>query len=221
MDDFYLHTPEERGEMFNSKVINHNYLAAVDMHLIKNSDEFIEICIFPLNNKFQVSRTITPFYAVIKPRVSPYNLQGTNFKEKFGVSETKYTKAFNVGIDRTSLMDLFEDWKENKFNIKEGKRISVVTHDWYRKKEYLIQWLGRLNFDSLFSFQVRDIQMMALYFNDWTSFNVEENQFDDLSPGIILSKLDIRDSSTDTLVRAAGIAEAYKKFINKIAGTRY
>jgi hypothetical protein len=215
--------PEQFREMRNSAVINHNYPVALDMHLCKENDEFFEICLYPLTNKFELCRTIPPFYATVKPRRNPRMMgwSASEFQERLGIKKVNYEKAWDTGIDRTSLADLLEHWKETKFGIREGKRISVVCHDWTKKKWYLEEWLGKLNFKDLFSFHVRDIQLIALFYNDWSSFNLEDIIFTNLTSHDIITKLGARDSYADTMVRAAGIAEAYKRMIDKMAGTRF
>lgn len=220
-----VHEPEDYDEMMTNQVFNRNMLVALDMHLLKN-DEFIEICLFPVNHKFEISRTKLPFYALVKPRRSPYYINNGHersneiYQTVYGVTQKRYTRAYNHGFDRTSLVNLFEEWFK-KLEIKEGKRLMIVTYDWPRKYQYLVNWLGPLNFKDYFSYHVRDILDLAIYFNDWALTNWTDVPFRLIHIGHIFSQLKVRDSSKDTLVRAAGMAQVYKRMVDKMIGTRF
>jgi hypothetical protein len=192
-------------EFLNATIFNYHRLAAIDIITIPKTKEILEICIYPLNAKYERAKSIIPFNVTMKPRLHPslVRLVGT------GISRAKYESAFNSGLMPSKAAELFISWYEKKVVKVENKKILPVTYDWASKKPFLQEWLGPKNFDHYFHFQIRDILPLTLFCNDWADKNVEQVPFPKVDFAYICSQSKVEHNRNDTLINCAAITKVY------------
>ncbi len=152
-------------EIWKSAYTGHNRLCAVSIKTTgpdSKKNEIIQICAFPLNNQFELSREILPFYSDILPIRSR---QHVNSKY---IRNDRYNELLNSNADMPQVVaTLFDNWMLNKIKLDEDKKLLPVVYNWAWSRPFIKNWLGQLNFDSYFSDKYRDILSIVLFINDY------------------------------------------------------
>lgn len=186
-------------EMLNSFNFNDNRLVAIDIRTM--GTHIHEICMYPLNNKFELAKSVIPFYSYFIPTIK---------MEESGYTLTEYAKACSSGISRSTGFEIFERWCKHKLKLFDGRKIMPLTYDWAAKRPFFIDWMGPINFNNYFHFQVRDILSMALFGNDFANMQYERCPYPKVDMPYIFSQTKTNFNRKDTLVNAVGIAKVYR-----------
>jgi DNA polymerase III epsilon subunit-like protein len=191
--------------------LNGNVLCAVSCEttgLRAGFHDLIQICVLPLDNELKPQRGIIPFYVDVKPR-RPENCQKGDTK----VNRTRLCQIMLNGLDADKAADLFDEWAL-KLKLGHEKRISPISSKWPLDRDFMIDWMGRENFEYNFDARYRDTQAAALYMNDRADFQVEQIQFGRVGLTSLANRLHVeRDIKHDALQDCLVIAECYRKMV--------
>ncbi len=202
-------------ELIYSTHFNLQVLCAVDIITTGNNPkihDIEEVTIFPLNSHYQISRTIIPFNCLMKPR-KHWRMMGSEFIKEHKICKKDNERCWWEGIDRAVLRDLFDSWVESKLKPVERKKIMILCYDYGKTKAFLTEWLGFLNFESNFHWQVRDIMSLALFTNDFADTHAQEYKIQKCDFGYICSSLKIAVDMKDSISRAHAIAQVWESLL--------
>jgi len=197
--------------------LNSNLLVVVDIittGIKPKYHDLIQICVLPLNSELNPHKGILPFYTNLQPK-RPDNIDSEDFN-RYYLNLEKLLKIMSGGIDAYRAADLFEEWYQ-KINLKYGKKLSVLSHDWTHKKEFLIDWLGPVNFESYFDYRYRDLIPAALFANDRAEFMMEQIPYPKTNLAHLCSqtKTEHENRMTDLLLNCVAMAECYRRMLKE------
>src|SRR2546423_4253302 len=129
-----------------------------------NKHDIIEICVLPVNGELKPHKGVIPFYTTVAPRES--RKDNIDFSDlPYGVNKERIFDASVRGVEYYSVADRFDIWIQ-KLKLKHNKKIAPLAHDWLKKREFLIDWLGVETFDQYFDYRYRDLIPAATFAND-------------------------------------------------------
>jgi hypothetical protein len=199
-------------DILNGINFNFNRLCALDIRTA--GTEIVEICMYPINWKFELAKSILPYYCLIQPIKSPFYIKDNSEYVEMGITEKYYLKAYNHGLLKSQAFDLLEKWCDKKIDLLPGRKIMPLTYDWGKKREILINWMGPKNFEHYFHFHVRDILPMGLFGNDFANLHYQRCPYPKVDFAYLCSQTKTEHSSTDTLLNCVAIAKVYHTMLN-------
>lgn len=137
------------------KHLNSNILCAVAVQT--TGHEILELCVVALTSTCDMDKNILPFNVLFKIEYLD--------KCEANINYNLLMKAAREGMDKYEAADLFDKWFE-KLNLREHKKIMVLTHDWAAQRNFIKDWLQPTAFDTYFHNQYRDTQVLGLHYND-------------------------------------------------------
>lgn len=150
---------------------NGHLLCAVDTETsgdIPGYHDILEVAVVPLNSDIQINKEFTPFACTIQPKRVENYLDKATRMNRLRIAEAKVN-----GIDPWRAADLFDEWFQ-KLRLAENKRILPLACFWPHDRAFLIDWLGIANFNHTFDVRYRDVQTAALFMNDRSEFELEQ-----------------------------------------------
>ena len=206
---------EEPKEVWTASHFNNNRAVAVAIKTTGSDPyfhELVQICIYPLNSKFELSKEIIPFYCDIKPLKPKLNLQ----LNKGFLALDKYIEIKNMAMMPQAVADLFDDWMENKIRLINGKKLLVLAHNWCWVKQFIEGWLGPVNFNYYFHHEYRDIQTAALYCNDYSDIHALQFPYNKAGLSFIANIMRVEyNKNDDAILHCKTISEVYRGMIHK------
>lgn len=210
-----LEEPEvqEDPEYMDAVIFNKNRLCAVDIRTSGpycDQYDILQLCIYPLNSKYQLAKNIVPFNVSLLPlkktKRHPSYSSNDMFKSEFGILPSVAS-------------DLLERWCREKLGLSEKKKIIPLAHDWAFQRPFFQDWLGNETFAYLFSKEYRDLLSIILLANDWAEVNVDQVPFPKVHLTYAARQLDIPIVRTDdSIMRCKVIAQMYHHILHNIQG---
>lgn len=203
-------------ELWNCTHTNSNRLAAVSIKTTGPDPKFheiVQICVFPLNSKFELAKETIPFYIDIKPTKPQLNLNLI----KGAVSKDKYLEIKEKADMPQVAAKLFDSWMEDKIKLAYNKKLLPLTFNWAAMRPFIKNWLGPINFDSYFSHEYRDIQSLALFCNDYADMHTYQLPYPKMKMGFISKILNIEyNKYQETIYHCKIYSEVYRSMMRKI-----
>ncbi len=143
--------------------INENVMCAIQTDMTSRDllkKELIEVAIVPLNAMLKVHE-IFPLYNVMFRPEFPEWVEPRHCR----VPPAMLAKAMMGIMDKDRGADMLDDWF-TAMKLARFKKIIPLCYNWAIQRERLIDWLGPLNFDKIFSEDHRDILSAAHIIND-------------------------------------------------------
>lgn len=202
---------KEGEEPWNAGHFNHHRHVAVSIKttgLNPDFHELVQICIFPLNSKLELSKDIIPFYMNIKPLKPKINLQ----LSKGLITANRYNEIKeNADLSQT-VASLFDSWMETQIKLADWKKLKVLTYDWPHKQEFIKKWLGSYNFNEYFSNEYRDILSVAAFANDYADTYSQQIPYPKVFISFIANILDVEYKFLDeSIIHCKNICEIYRR----------
>jgi DNA polymerase III epsilon subunit-like protein len=172
--------------------------------------EITQICCLPLDGNLKPRQDILPFDLMLH----------IDFEERIDwealrVTKTNFFKHQQASIDKWEAAELFESWVE-RLNLREGKRICPLAHNWPFDKGFVSHWLGHEMFELLIDGRFRDTMALALAINDEYDHKNEPVMFPKVNLGYIASQLKIQHQGAHSaLGDCITTAEVYKTLISR------
>lgn len=198
-------------EFWNAGHFNENMAAGIAIKTTgpdPDIHEIMQICVFPLTSKFELSKKIIPFYTDIRPVKDEADFM----LNKSNLSDDKLKSIFENVQDIPQLVaEQFDRWMENKIKLRFSKKLLPVVYNWAYIKPFIRNWLGPINFNSYFSHEYRDLMSAALYCNDYSDINNHEVIYPKVSLQYITNRLHIDyNRFDDTILIVKSICESYR-----------
>lgn len=190
--------------------LNGHVLAAVDVEttgLNPDEDEVIEVCVLPLDNNLEPHRQYKAFNTMIKPTKRPLD---PNRNPQNGLSARE---ILTYGMEKYRAADLLEEWF-NGLKLPPKKQIIPLAHNWVFDREFLIDWLGRLNFEYIFNGHYRDTMVLGAFHNDRKYDKAEPYDFAKISLAAMCERTSIENKMAHrALYDCLATAQLYKKLV--------
>lgn len=201
----------EDEEPWNASHFNHHRHVAISIKttgLDPEYHELVQITVFPLNAKLELSKQTIPFYVDMKPLKPKINLQ----LSKGLISLKKYEEIKENANTPQVVASLFDDWMENEIKLAEWKKLKVLTYDWPLKQRFVRKWLGDYNFDCYFSNEYRDILSIAPFMNDYADHYTQQIPYPKVFFSFICNILSVNYNFYDeSIIHCKNICEVYKR----------
>ena len=152
----------EKAKIYSMVHLNGDVLCAFDMVTTgKEVDrhDIVEMCCLIYDYEIKPNPNILPFHVQFKASRFNGNMHETN------LPSTRICDATLKGFDKSDLADYFEKWFD-ELNLRDNKKLALLTHNWAEKYYFLVDWLGTENYKHFFDHRVRDLQASALFIND-------------------------------------------------------
>lgn len=189
--------------------MNENQLAAIAMRTTggdPDRHEILQLAVIPLTPDYTPHPTIPMFDVVLKP----YRWQN----KSCAVSMADIQNALMLGVDQQFAADLFIEWFE-RLKLNRLKSLIPVGFGYlYKEKEFMIRWMGRLNYNYVCSPYVRDIMHSVLFLDDSADVNSQYIPFPKMGLYSMARRTGVDYYPTrDPIRRALGIAAIYKEIL--------
>lgn len=201
---------------FSAMIHNNGHLlCSIDLEttgLDFSKHDIVSIAIVPLNSQLFVlkHKRIKPFVMTLQPR-RPENIDYVGIP----YSRAKLAEMINTGIDSWRASDYFGEWF-SKLELAPRKRIMPLGINWTFDRSFLIEWLGRLEFEHIFDGRYRDLMCTALFCNDVADMAVEQTPYPKVNLRYLASTLKVEHyNQHDALSDAVVTAECYRRMIHK------
>jgi len=138
--------------------------------------------------------------------------------EALNVSRMHLSDILLHGMEPYLAATLFDEWFE-KLNLRPGKRISPLAHNWCFDKPFIEKWLGPINFSHTIDGRYRDTMACALFLNDFSDFNVEVIDFTRVTLSVLAKKVGLEVDSSRThnaLYDCILTAGVYKRMLRHV-----
>ncbi len=209
-------------ELWNAGHFNENRAVGVAIKTTGNNPrihELLQICVFPLTSRFELSKEVIPFDINIKP------IKNEDDRDyiKSGLMKNRFNEIIeNSQQSPQSCAELFDSWMEKKIQLRFEKKLMPVAYNWAYMRPFIRNWLGPINFESHFSHEYRDLMSIALYCNDYADINNLQLIYSKVNLVYITNVLRIEyNKYDDAILHVKAICEAYralmKRFIQKDA----
>ncbi len=198
-------------EFWNAGHFNENRAAGIAIKTTGNNPrihELIQICVFPLTSKFELSRETIPFDMDIKPIKKKEDF----ILDKSGLNKDRFNDIIKNATQTPQMCaELFDSWMEKKIQLRFEKKLLPVTHNWAYIRPFIRNWLGPVTFESYFSHEYRDLMSAALYCNDYSDINNYQILYPKVSMQYITRVLHIEHNRHDeSILFVKAICEAYR-----------
>jgi hypothetical protein len=143
--------------------INENVMCAIQTDMTSDhpkNKELLEVAIVPLNATLKFHEIFPLYNVVFKPEF-PEWLDRRHCR----VPPDFLAKTMLGTMDKDRGADMLGEWFA-KMKLGRGKKIIPLCYNWALQRSRLIDWLGELNFDVIFSEDHRDILSATHIVND-------------------------------------------------------
>ena len=130
--------------------------------------DLVNFALLPLDSQFEVSKEISLVDIMIQEK------RPENTPEKF--NRQRLARIKTHGIDPYRSAEHFIEWFD-KLGLPLNKKILPLSFQWSKVQPFLIDWLGFLNYNHIFSTKIRDISTACHYENDIDDARVEQIRF--------------------------------------------
>jgi hypothetical protein len=209
--------PLKKREIRGERALQHlnsNILCAIRIRKTGPKPRYhdlVEVCILPINSDWQASTVIVPFYMSIQPKRKE-NID----PDECPLSREKITNICLNGVDAYDAAERFDEWVE-KLYLRTRKQISLLCHEWYSDREFLIDWLGFESFNQHFDPRVRDLEISANYANDKADFHAEPAVYPKVNLQYLCSNLNVPSQrDRDLLEETLSLIELYKRMLRNL-----
>ena len=189
--------------------LNGHLLCAVDVEttgLDPKEDDLVEVCVLPLDHNLQPHQRYKAFNTMLKPIKKPIG----NRNPKNGLTSVE---IMQYGLDNYRAADLLEEWFNN-LKLPPKKQIIPLAHNWVFDRDFLIEWLGPLNFQYIFNGHYRDTMTIGAFHNDRKHNQSEPYDFARISLGAMCERLEVENKMAHrALYDCLATAEVYKKLV--------
>lgn len=203
--------PVERDDDFNMLHTNGHLLCALDVEttgLEPGVNDILEIAIIPLNHKLEPYKSKKPFYMKLKPKRPE-----TAKSRAMNVSGLSLADCMLNGMDPYKAADLLEVWF-NKLELPIRHQIMPLAHNWPFDRDFIIDWLGPLNFAHIFHGHYRDTMTISSFLNDRAFERSEPYAYSKLSLPALCNRLGVENKMEHrALYDSLATAECYKKLV--------
>ncbi len=196
--------------------LNGNLLCSIDTEttgLIPGKHDIIQVAVVPLDSNLQPlkeihGRLLLPFVLDIIPK-RPHNIE----KEAMRVNGRQLSELMRTATEPFKAADMFEEWFESlKLGI--GKKIAPLGQNYPFDRGFLIDWLGDLNYDQFFDYNIRDTKSTALFLNDLADSKAEPCPYPKYKLSSLCERLGVSlEKAHDALADARATAEVYRRMI--------
>lgn len=191
---------------------NNSILCAIDLEttgLDPRKHDIVEVAIIPLNSEIMPIKQIMPFNVIIKPG-RPENIDYDNLT-KIGMTRKRISDYMLNGHDSFYAAELLEKWF-NKLQMPERKQIFPLAHNFPFEYSFLRDWLGPLNYESMFDGRFRDTMALANALNEMADLRARPVPFEKVNLSYICNKLGIERSREHYALEDAMVtAECYRR----------
>lgn len=198
---------------------NGNLLCAIDVEttgIDPKTNEVWQIAVLPLNSDY------SPLKEVIGPdgvrRISPFyvNLQiacPENIDSSAICNRAEFAKIQKTAFDPYETADLFVTWFE-RLSLGPNKRLLPLAQNWPFDRSFIIEWLGALTFDLVFSPLYRDTMVCAALQSDIQGYNNQKVTLPRYNLGTLAKHAEYTNLKPhDALQDCITTARVYKCFI--------
>jgi hypothetical protein len=168
--------------------------------------ELLELACIPLQSNWKVDKRFGIYNIELRPEYPQYTIRGEDYQ--------RYKLA---GLSREKALELFDNWFE-KFNMRSGKKIVPICHDWPIISQFLLKWMGWEDYRAYFhESDYRDPRVAALYANDRADINNEQVIYARTALNSITSRNECeRTKRSDVLHKAKVTAEVYGNMLTQL-----
>lgn len=171
-------------------------------------NEIFQIAVIPVNEHFDVEQTLTPFVLDLKPnRVADID------KGALEVAQSELGDIMLRGMDQFKAADLFCEWVE-RLNLAHNKRLMPIACNWPFDRDFIREWLGFENFNTIFDSRYRDLISVTHFLNDraWFSQNMPY-PYPKQTLQYICNVLNVRRDKHGAMEDAVSTIQCYKKLV--------
>lgn len=191
--------------------LNGHILCSIDLEttgLDPSTDEIIQIAIVPLNAELRPWKEKTPFLHYMAPK-NPELID----PKKASVSKDKLSECMIYGLCPDRVADLLAAWYA-KLELPEKKRICPLGQNYAFDMQFLINWLGKLHYESMFDGRYRDTMCAALFSNERADFKGEPVPYPHQSLAHLCKYLKVENINPhDAYSDAVATAEVYRQLV--------
>lgn len=179
--------------------------------------EAIQVAIVALDSNLDPRPDVMPFYLELKPE-HPERVD----KKALSINKLNFGKIVRRGIDRINAVELLESWmKKLELPVSPSGRPKTVIplgHNYAFDKGFMIQWLGREQYDEFFHWHDRCSMRAAIYLNDLAAMQGEKPPFSKVNLAWLCKALDVpHGRAHDALQDCLATAQVYKKLLTRFA----
>ena len=185
-------------------------LCAVDVEttgLEPGFHEIWQVAVLPLDSEIKPAKGILPYYVNLK----------INYPERIAPraigNRTEFARKQQRALDPFTAADLLDSWF-NRLKLPIYKKICPLAQNYVFDRAFLIDWLGTLNFEYLFSPQYRDTMPAAIFDSDLSNFRGDKILFTQYNLSFLCARLGVTNAKPhDSLQDAIATAEVYRRMI--------
>jgi len=204
---------------------NGHLLCAIDVETTGDTPgkhDIWQVCVLPLDANITPHRGVIPFYMDLRPK-RPENIDYAALV----VSRLEFAQRMQRAIDPWDAADLFDEWFEKLKRqvgerppvLPENKKLLPLGQNWPFDREFTIDWLTKLSFESFFHPWYRDTLATAQFLNDQYAANPlcvlpHKVPFPKSNLAYLCSQLKIKNlKSHDSLQDCIATAACYREMI--------
>ncbi len=202
-------------------------LGAVDVETTgdnPNIHEITQIAIILVDHNLEVHKRYTPLQMEIAPNnPETHNVEALKIqarldpffdKTKYLVSKDAMIERLLKGIPSDRAADCLLDWFES-LKLPPKDRIIPLAHNWPFDRSFLIEWLGKTTFETIFDPRFRDTMSIAGYLDDKSRYHDRQGLFTALKLDVVAAKLGYKaEKHHNALDDCKTTIEVYKAFMH-------
>lgn len=173
-----------------------NQLCVIDVETTGtefNHHEICQICILPMDMKFEIRKDVNPFYVTIKPNY-PERVDAQAMR----VNGLSLKKLNEQGLDSEMALGMLDRWYRKLVPLNKGgeyhAKIAPMGHNYAQfDKTFIESWMtnGGMEYNDIFHWVSRDTQIMANTTNDRYAIRNEPPPFREVNLNYLCNKFGI------------------------------
>lgn len=196
--------------------MNGNIMAAVDVEttgLDATKHDIIQIAVVPLDSTYRPNPNIAPFVYKIAPRIDRLKYVEKKANRVHGFDLADMVRSCP---DCWTVSDRLVEWFD-KLPLGMDKRLVPLGHNYSFDRQFIIEWLGPLSYDRMFSYHYRDSMHLALSINDACDIHAEPAAYTRYGLGDLCRFHKVENlKAHDALCDCLATAELYRRMICSI-----
>lgn len=214
---------QEKGEITYGLSCQHwhgNQMCVIDCEttgLDPLLNEIYQLCILPLQPNLEPRKDVLPFNLFMKP-----NHMENMDREGLHISNKTLDTIVNKGVSPETGVMLLREWVNKlKLPLKtgfQGGRCQIIPlgQNYGFDRQFLLEWLGKSQYEEIFHYHYRDTMLTALYMNDRAVQHGHDVLFNRVNlTGLAKHYLLDHEGVHDALFDCALTAKIYKKMISE------
>ncbi len=209
--------PINAGRRYLNINLNGNQLCSIDIKTTGPDPlehEICELAIIPLFDDFSRRHDLQILDLLITPQKNNIDIKYCRLKK------TPVEKSQISGHSHSAATMLLERWISD-LELGYNKKIAPVAYNYSHEQSFLIEWLGRLNYATMFDdTNIRDVRVAARFLNDFAYIRDVECPYKKVEKSWLCKTLNVfTDYGTPkaALHNAAIEADIYAEMMKQLA----